>query len=228
MFFPKTKFSRKVPLERWNAFLTIGRRFIAKVRHISTFWKNSVKTFLFEKMTFLKSCFSGQIKKNNFDNLLRFFCQSPKNNHPTTEKSFWGQSFTRKRQFSVAKPSGGMESNFFKPAENFFSKFHCFKFFKRFRSIFERNYQTVNFFSEKKQSPWKSSSRQKKRILDSRLEVHCQSMTILRPGAEKKHKNISSFKKQNFPSKHSLGHRDAFSIIIQKNDKRLKFRRKFK
>ena len=81
------------------------------------------------------------------------------------------------------------------------------------------NTKLLSFFSEKNQSPWKSSSRHKKRIFDNRLEIHRQSMTILRPRAEKNSKTFL-FKKKECPSKHSFGHRDAFSIIIPKNDKK--------
>ena len=113
-------------------------------------------------------------------------------------KHFANDSFPGKK--SAKSPSGSVENTCDNRADSFFSKFHCFKFFKRFRSILRETTKLLKFFSEKKQSPWKSSSRQTKRIFDNRLEIHRQSMTILRSRAEKNSKTFF-FQKKTFSLK---------------------------
>ena len=81
-----------------------------------------------------------------------------------------------------------------------------FKFFKKLRSISERKYQTVKkIFKKETISLKKSSSRQTKRIFDNRLEIHRQSMTILRPRAEKNSRTFFSQKKNILPQYSHLG-----------------------
>ena len=62
-------------------------------------------------------------------------------------KHFANDSFPGKK--SAKSPSGSVENTCDNRADSFLSKFHCFKFFKRFRSIFERNHQTVKIFFRK-------------------------------------------------------------------------------
>ena len=92
--------------------------------------------------------------------------------------------------------SGGVESSYDQSVDFFRSKIHFLKFFKKLRSISERKYQTVKkIFKKETISLKKSSSRQTKRIFDNRLEIHRQSMTILRPRAEKNSRTFFSQKK---------------------------------
>ena len=80
------------------------------------------------------------------------------------------------------------------------------------------------FFSEKRPSPWKSTSRQKKRFFDNRLEIHRQSLTILRLRAGKNRKP-SFFQKNEMSLKTFFwAQRRLFEYHPKKRQKKLKFR----
>ena len=79
--------------------------------------------------------------------------------------------------------------------------------------------QLLKTFQVKK-SPWNICSRQIKRIFDNRLKLCCRSMTISAQILEKIRKQI--FDRRKISSIISSGHREAFLINLQKNDKKLK------
>ena len=56
-------------------------------------------------------CFSGQIKIQIWQSVEVVFPKS-KNYPPKVREKFWRNSFTKKRQFSVTKPCGGIETKF--------------------------------------------------------------------------------------------------------------------
>ena len=111
---------------------------------------------------------------------------------------------------------------FWQPCWYFLSKIHRFKFLKGSAHFLRENTTLLTFFSEKKQSPWKSSSRQKKRIFTVGSRFIAKLLQFSAQELKRTQKPSFFQKKTKCPSKHSFGHRDAFSIITPKNDKKTK------
>ena len=94
-------------------------------------------------------------------------------------------------------------------------------FTKKFGRFWEKIIQLFVSFQAKK-SPWKYYSRQIERNFDNRLKLCCRSMTISAQILEKIRKQIFDRRKISSIFSSIFGHREAFLINLQKNDKKLK------
>ena len=144
------------------------------------------------------------------------FRQNITNFRSSCENVFANDSFPGKKY--AKSPSGSVENSCDNRADNFLSKIHCFKFYKRFRSIFERKYQTVNFF-QKRNNLLDKDPLDGKTHFYSRLEIHRQSMTSLRPRAEKNSETFLFSKKETSPKTFIWARRGLFDYHPKKRQK---------
>ena len=134
-------------------------------------WEKLPNCVFFQEINFTWRNGSREIKKQ-FDNLLIFFCKSPKTNQPKVWKKFSRHLYIQKMKFSSIKQFGSVKSCFGNRANAFLPNARFFpKPAKRNSPRDQRQVIDMFMFLPKTKVSRKSSSKQLKGTFDFRLNV---------------------------------------------------------
>ena len=194
--------------------------FFAKVPHFSSHRpeNNCRPLFLHKKRTIPQQTHLDAVM--HFSRICRNFSTKHNELPLKLRKRFcnWVFSGEKIRKESLWK----REIQLWQPCWYFLSKTHRFSFFKRFSSLFERKYQTVKFFFQKRNNLLEKTPLDRKNAFLQSVGDSSPKYDNFPRKSWKKRRNLPFFKKKECPSKHSFGHREAFLIIIPKNYKKTK------
>ena len=142
-------------------------------------------------------------------------------------KRFCKWFFSAKKN-SAKSPSGSVDSSSDNRADFFCQKFIVLSFLKGSAHFLRENTKLLTFFSEKKQSPWKSSSRQKKRIFTVGSRFIAKLWQFSAHELKKTQKFSFFQKKRKIPQNIHLGTEMPFRLSPQEATKKTQIPLKFR